>query len=226
MSNRPSALITGSSRGLGRALASQFSANGYDIILHGRDLVRLAETAEAIRTIGGNYTQVIGDIREGTTIEELTRVGQDRDVSVLVNNAGIYGSKLPLGEVGSQEIRDLVQINLVAPILLTQGLFPTIVKNSGAVININSITGYQAQVLRTVYSAAKWGLRGFSDSLKLEAQKQGVHVFNVFTSRIKTQPQFTYGMEPDYVAQKIYLHLKARQKEDLLLDERPVEHRQ
>ena len=226
MENKKSVLVTGSSRGLGREIALKFASEGYHIIIHGRDSKALEQTIQGILQLGGTYTKVEGDLRDRSTIARLGNVSRDHGVSVLVNNAAIHCPNIPLEQFEDGEFYDLLSINLVAPMLLTKEVMPIfLAQGHGKVINMNSLSGLENQKLRSVYSASKWGLRGFSNSLSIEAKANNVAVINVFASRIKTKPEFTYGMEPAYVAQKIYEHHVSGQTEDLIIDERPIEFR-
>ncbi|MFC1931531.1 SDR family NAD(P)-dependent oxidoreductase, partial [Chloroflexota bacterium] len=89
------------------------------------------------------------------------------------------------------------------------------------IININSISGMEPNELKSIYCASKWGLRGFTDSFRLEAKNHKVRVLGVYPSRIKTKAHFTFGMETQEVAQKIYAAYKNTEIDELKLDERP-----
>lgn len=227
--NNKSVLITGSSKGLGEQLALAFARNNYDIILHGRNKESLAKVKGEISKVGVNCFIVTGDLRLDKTIEALYKVAGKTDVTVLINNAGIALTlpgedtdlRLPLNEISDEQIDDILATNLLAPIKLTRRLYQLFLnKGHGTIININSLLGLEPRELNTLYCASKWGLRGFTDSFRLEAAKHGIRVIGVYPSRIKTRA-FTDGMEPKDVAQKIYSAFSNSAIDEIKLDERP-----
>ncbi len=219
-------LITGSSRGLGRELALVFAENGYGIVLHGRNISALNNVKEKISKIGAESVIVVGDIREDNVIEELVNVAEKKNISVLVNNAGsqISAFKLPVNMFDSHQIDELVNVHLTAPIKLTKGIYSLFKeKGSGTIININSLAGLESQDGRSIYCASKWGLRGFTNTLRLEAEKNNIFVMGIYPSRIKTRPELSaYGWETRKVAENIYEGFINKEK-DLILDDRPEE---
>lgn len=218
-------LITGSGRGLGKELALIFADNNYNVILHDRRNFDLKEIKKEISKKNINYSVLTGDLKSKKTLDNLYKISKEKKVSVLINNAGVHCPKLPLEKLKDSQIDDLLLTNLVAPIKLTQRIYPLFLKNKkGTIININSNSGLENQRFRTLYCASKWGLRGFSDTLKLEANENNIRIIDIFPSRIKTRPEFTEGMETKYVAQKIYEVYKNTNLNKLILDDRPKKH--
>jgi short-subunit dehydrogenase len=213
-------LVTASSHGLGYAIAKEFSQNGYGVIIHGRNADNINQAKEDLDNV---ICTVQGDLRDEGTIDRLVEASGLHNISVLVNNAAIPCYGVPLAEMAQEQIMNSLQTNLVTPIILTNRLYSTIIKNApGAVININSIVGIEPKILRSVHSATKWGLRGFSKSLRLEASDAEIKVINVYPSRVMTTPEFEYGLEPSYVATRIYEELENYScGGELLLDGRP-----
>ena len=198
-------LITGSAHGLGKALAIVFARNKYNIILHDLDKNNLEKVKNQILKNGVECFSVVGDIRSDKTIEKLSRISRKKDAAVLVNNAGVHCPYLPLEKISNTQIDVILITNLIAPIKLTKKIYQYFLeRGDGTIININSLSGLKNHEFRSIYSASKWGLRGFSDTLKLEANKNHIRILDVYPSRIKTRPEFTLGMEPEIVAQKIY----------------------
>ena len=226
-------LVTASSKGLGRAIAYKFAINDYDIILHGRDEDKIIETKKNIetdsilyrnRTIDVQY--ILGDLRSNSVIDNLYEVSKGR-ISVLVNNAAIPCYGLPLDDMDEEEVWESVETNLLAPIKLTRKIYPLMKEQGyGSIININSIVGIEPKKFRSVHSATKWGLKGFTKSLRIEAKEHGVKVINVYPTRIKTTKEFTYGLAPVDVADHIYNeHITSDHKSELVIDGRPEEFR-
>ncbi len=215
-------LITGSGHGLGRELALVFASHGYDVVLNDRNKNDLEESRKKVSQTGVNYFVLLGDIRSDKTLDSLYEISKKKGISVLINNAGVHCPKLPLQDLKNEQIDDMMMSNLIAPIRLTWRLYPLFLENGqGTIININSLSGLENQKFRTIYSAAKWGLRGFSDSLKLETGENTVRVLDIYPSRMKTRPEFTFGMEPQNVARKIYEVYKNTDLNKIILDHRP-----
>ena len=137
-------LITGTSRGLGVYLAEKFISEGHNVLRHnGRDHFD------------------ISDIDELTLLANLAI---EKKVSVLINNAAIGCPSINFEDYTIEQINHMIDVNLRAPILLSHIL----VNQLNTIININSMVGLEIKKPRTIYSATKWGLRGFSNSLKEE----------------------------------------------------------
>jgi len=221
-------LVTASSKGLGKAIAKEFAFNGYDIILNGRDETKVYDTQfEINHNIASDVIceSVIGDLRSNDVIEKLYKVSKG-NISVLVNNAAIPCYGLLLDEMDEYQISNSLETNLVAPIKLTRKIYPLLKKQGyGSIININSIVGKEPKKFRSVHSATKWGLKGFSKSLRIEAEENGIKVINVYPTQIKTVKEHTYGLEPHDVAKKIYEEHTNGDTGELVLDGRPEEFR-
>ena len=223
------ALITASSKGLGKAIAKEFAFNGYDIILNGRDETKVYDTQFEINHKIVNDVMcesVIGDLRLDDTIQKLYDVSKGQ-ISVLVNNAAIPCYGLPLDEMDVDQVWESLETNLVAPIKLTHKIYPLLKEQGyGSIININSIVGKEPKKFRSIHSATKWGLKGFTKSLRIEAEKHNVKVINVYPTQIKTVKEHTFGLEPSDVANRIYQeHMIGEHWDELVIDGRPDEFR-
>ena len=172
------ALITASSKGLGRAIATIFAQNNHDIILHGRDVHKIKETKERLQQYGINVYEVSGDLREKETIANLYEISRNK-ISVLVNNAAIPCYGIPIQEMSLEQVMNSLNTNLVSPIKLTHKIYPIFLQQGhGSIININSIVGIEPKRFRSVHSATKWGLKGFTKSLNIESQENNINVIN------------------------------------------------
>lgn len=218
-------LITGSSRGLGKDLALVFSENAYDVILHGRDEKSLAETAKEIGKKAG-ITVINGDLRNNKTLLRLYERAKEKDVSVLINNAGIPCPGLALEKLSYEQIEEILLVNLVIPIRLSKMIYEFFLeKGSGSIINLNSLIALENKQFRAVASASKWGLRGFTNTLRLEAEKNNIKVMGVYISRTITKPEYGWGMESRYVAEEIFKNWRDKNIAELIIDGRPLEAR-
>jgi len=215
-------LITGSGRGLGKELALVFADNNYSIILHDRGKGDLEEIKEKLSKKNVNYLILTGDLKLSKTLNNLYKISKKKMISVLINNAGVHCPGLPFEKINDSQIDDLLLTNLIASIKLSNRIYRLFLKiGRGTIININSISGLENQKFRTLYCASKWGLRGFADTLRLEAKQNNIRIIDIYPSRIKTRPEFTVGMETKDVAQKIYEVYKNTNLNKVILNDRP-----
>ena len=179
-------LITGASKGLGRSLALAFAASGHHVVAHGRDESRLNTVKREIQAHGVDCHAIIGDISDEETIRALTACAEKVDVDILINNAGIYLRK-PIKEMSPEELRGILEVNLIAPILLTKAILELFErKSSGLIININSVAGKNPGLFESAYCASKHGLRGFMGSLKFETLKYDVPIVDIYLGAMNT----------------------------------------
>lgn len=174
------ALVTGSSRGIGRAIAAQLKANGADIILHGTNEGKLAEAAEAL---GGART-IVADLFDPASIEKIAH--QAGEVDILVNNAGITRDALFVRQ-SEQQWDEVLTVNLSRVVALTRALYPAMGKKGfGRIVNVTSIIAHTGNVGQTNYATAKAALTGFTKSLAKETARKGVTVNAVAPGFIST----------------------------------------
>jgi len=179
-------LITGSSRGLGEALALAFARDGWSVIIHGRHRGRLARVKKAVQAHGSSCTAVQGDLTAEKTIEKLAAVARQADLDILVNNAAAYMHRAFLW-MEPAEILALIETNLVAPLILTRRLSTIFfAKADGMIININSLAGKRPGDDESIYCATKHGLRGFSSSLQFDATRHGIRMLDVYLGAMQT----------------------------------------
>ncbi len=178
--------ITGASSGIGEALAVCLASEGAHIILSGRR----TEALEAVASQLPTDTLVLPF--EATDYAALAPIveqawGWKGRVDILVNNAGISQRSLAV-ETAPEVYRDLINVDLIAPIWLTQLQLPKMVEAGGAhIVAISSVAGRIGAPLRTAYSAAKHGLIGYMDALRAEAETvHGIKVTNVLPGSVTT----------------------------------------
>jgi NAD(P)-dependent dehydrogenase (short-subunit alcohol dehydrogenase family) len=169
MSNQV-AVITGASRGLGRALAAGLAREGYTLIIDARNAAALDAAAAGIWDAGGTVTAVPGDVSDPAHRAALRQAAEQAGrLDLLVNNAGTLGaSPLPaLADYPVDELRAAFEVNVIAPIALTQLLLP-LLRSGGAVLNITSDAAVEAYAGWGGYGAAKAALEQASNVLAAE----------------------------------------------------------
>ena len=196
MTDRPLALITGASRGIGAAIAGSLAAT-HDLLLGGRDVHALEETAASLP--GAHPWPV--ELTDADALAAAT-AGIHR-LDVLVHSAGI--SRLGrLGDVTAADWRDSYELNVVAVAELTRLLLPALRATEGHVVLINSGSGLKANPGWGAYAASKFALRAYSDVLRAEEEPNGLRVTSVHPGRTATDMQRAVREyeKGDYVPEK------------------------
>lgn len=158
-------LITGSTRGIGRAAAECLLKSGADVIIHGRAQDDVNEAVAALTATAATVSGVAGDLIDRAAIAEIaSRAG---DVDALVNCAGIY-REVPVGEIDAANWAATIETNLTAPWLLTRALLAGLRRRRGVVVNIASDAGLVGYPNATTYCASKGGLIGLTKALAVE----------------------------------------------------------
>jgi short-subunit dehydrogenase len=184
--NESVALVTGASSGIGATTAAELAKRGARVILVARREDRLAQQVAAITGAGGQASAIAADVSDITGLAKLAgdAVAVYGRLDALINNAGI-GTGTRYAEMDPAAIAQMVDVNLVAPLLLTRLLLPGMLERKrGAVVCVASVAGHIAT--ETLYSATKFGLRGFALSLRRELLRTGVSVSVVSPGFIKT----------------------------------------
>lgn len=178
--------ITGASSGIGEALAKSFAAAGAHIILSGRRVEALEAVAAEIKTDTLIIPFDVTDYAALAVHVETAWAWKGR-VDILVNNAGVSQRSLAI-HTEPQVYTDLINIDLIAPIWLTQLQLPKMVAAGGAhIIAISSVAGRIGAPLRTAYCAAKHGLIGYMDALRAEVETlHNIRVTNVLPGSVAT----------------------------------------
>lgn len=182
------ALITGGSRGLGKATALALAKEGVDIIITGKNLGNLKSAQKEIENLGVKaffYCFNVTKKEEIHAVAEEIKKNFDK-VDILINNAGIaaFGGILEMEETKWEEI---IQTNLMAPYYLCKAIAPLMIaQKSGDIINISSTAGLKGNAVTSAYSASKAGLIALSESLMFELRKHNVRVTTLTPSTIST----------------------------------------
>ncbi|KJH69964.1 SDR family oxidoreductase [Aliterella atlantica] len=190
------AIVTGASSGIGRAIALNLAQEGAVLCLVGRNLAALEDTRAIASQSAPQVTTYAADLSNDNDLRQLTEYVQALgQVDVLVHSAGVF----KMGKLADSAIADFdlqYQINVRAPYLLTQALLPMLLASHGQIVFINSSAGLNAKANVGQYAASKFALKAIADSLREEVNAAGVRVLSVFPGRTASPMQAAiYQME-------------------------------
>jgi NAD(P)-dependent dehydrogenase (short-subunit alcohol dehydrogenase family) len=178
------ALITGASRGIGRATAVSLVSEGYHIILHGRDEAALFETSKMVAEKGGTAEAIKADLSQPGAIDSMMEILGEKPLDLLINNAGIALTS-PLMDISLDQWQKTFAVNVTAPFLLTQKCVPLMSEGS-SVVNVLSTAARHPFPNWSTYCMSKYALEGFSQSIKAELRGQGIRVINIYPASTDT----------------------------------------
>jgi 3-oxoacyl-[acyl-carrier protein] reductase len=179
------ALVTGAGRGIGKAIAISLANSGCRLILAARTREQLDDVA---KTIGNEAVAIPTDLTRDDELDRLVEQSSKAwgSVDILINNAG-WGKRAPVIRANVEDWDQTLRLNLRAPMILAQKLLPAMVaKGEGAVINIGSVSGKTGEANDAAYSASKFGLIGFTQSLYEEVREHGIKVSVILPGFVDT----------------------------------------
>ena len=185
------ALVTGASSGIGRAISDKLIEMGYNVYGIGRTF----DNGQMLPLT--NFHKIELDLRDtDLLIKTVTDINKDNPISVLVNSAGVayYGLH---DSVNANMIKEMSEVNLMAPMILSNLLIKTIRDNKGAIVNVSSVTATKASPHGAAYGATKAGLTSFSKSIFEEYRKFGVRVIDIKPDMTKTNLYRNADFAPD-----------------------------
>ncbi|WP_135550965.1 SDR family NAD(P)-dependent oxidoreductase [Paenibacillus cymbidii] len=218
--NRPKqvVMITGASRGLGKALALAFARTGADLALCARGEAELAQTAAEAKAFGGEVLAIAADAADTRDVERFIGTAEALfgRIDVLVNNASTLGpSPIPLLlDYPEADFAEVLRVNTLGPFLVTRRVLPgMLLRGSGSVINVTSEAGHVGYGGWGAYGISKFGLEGLTETWAEEVADSGVRVNMVDPGEMNTRmhelavPDCDYGLaEPDDVTD-VFLYL-------------------
>jgi len=180
MNEKKWCLITGSSNGFGRILAICLAKNGYNIIIHGRNKKRLKSVSGEIKSIGSEFKIIRSDLNKIQSIKDIIKIIEEKNIKIVINNAAEYKFG-KLIEHSDLDIEKIIKTNLIVPILITKYVINFYLKNGGGIIiNINTVAGKIGNENESIYCSSKFGLRGFSESIKHQLIKENIKIIDVY----------------------------------------------
>ena len=183
------ALVTGATSGLGRAIALRLAADGADVIVHGRDAERGAETVAMIADAGGRARFIAADLSDSA---DITRLASDAgDIGVLVNNAGfsLFG---PTADIAAERFDALFASNVRAPFLLVAAIGPAMAsRGAGSIVNVSSMAGRIGLDGAAAYGASKAALESMTRAWAVEFSP------TVRVNAVAAGPVYTEGAAPE-----------------------------
>jgi 3-oxoacyl-[acyl-carrier protein] reductase len=186
--NQNVAIVTGASRGIGKAICLALGREGASVVLAARALNKLREAAEQVTAVGAKAEIVVTDVAEEESIKNLVKVTNEKfgRLDILVNNAGITHSA-ELERTSTKDWDRLFNVNARAPFILCRQTLPLLKKAPKAyIINICSIVGVKCYPLQSAYTASKHALRGMTKSLAEELRGSNVKVHLICPGGIDT----------------------------------------
>jgi short-subunit dehydrogenase len=227
-------VVTGASSGIGRATAIAFARNGSKLVLVARSEEKLRDVAEEIRKTGSEALVCITDVTREEECRKMVEATIEKygTIHILVNNAGI-SMRAVFSEVDLSVIKRLMDVNFWGTVYCTKYALPYILENKGSVVGVSSTAGFHGLPGRTGYSASKFAMHGFLETLRIENLKKRLHVMIIapgFTaSEIRRHALLADGseqgisprrekqmMSPDYVAGWVLKGIVKRKRNKIL----------
>ena len=205
------AIVTGASRGIGRATALALASRGIKVALAARSPEPLAAVKTEIRAASGSAVAIPTDVADAESVRAMVEHASRElgAIDLLVNNAGIV-ARGAVVDTDESTWDDVLDINLKSAFLCTKAVLPEMLERGrGRIVNVASISGKLATPELAAYCASKWGLIGFTKATAEEVRSSGVHVFSVCPGSVNTEmlrqglPGAEPDMEPDDVSNVI-----------------------
>jgi short-subunit dehydrogenase len=178
-------LITGASRGIGRAIAQKLAVPGVTLLLHGRDTAALAETCKAVGSNCARVVKLIHDLATEKGMAALISQVGSEPIDILVNNAGIAVVK-PFREITPDEWQQTLSVNVTAPFRLMQR-FAGQMPPGSSIVNILSIAAKTGFANWSAYCMSKFALEGLSQSIREELRDRCIRVINIYPAATSTE---------------------------------------
>ena len=206
------AVVTGAGRGIGKAISAALARAGCRVVLAARTREQIEAVEKEILSNGGDALALPTDLTLDDDIRQLVEKSQEKwgGVDILINNAG-WGKRASVVSASLTDWDQTFRVNLRAPMALAKALLPNMIaKRAGAVINIGSVSGKTGEANGAAYSASKFGLIGFTQSLYEEVREHGIKVAVILPGFVDTplippnrQLDRSKMIQPDDIAETV-----------------------
>ncbi len=175
------AIVTGAAKGMGAAITTTLAREGADIVLTARDTSALEEVAGQVRALGRRAEVVAADVTVDAQVKEMAERASnvfDGRIDILVNVAGVTGPiETPAWEIDAEDFSHVIEANIRGTFLPIKYVIPSMVaRRSGKIVNIGGTSGLRGYKYRAAYSSSKWGVRGLTRTVALDAGEFGINV--------------------------------------------------
>ena len=179
-------IITGASSGIGMSCAIEFAKQGAKLMLAARSEKKLREISDKINSNGGNSSFIVTDVSIENDCKKMVQktISIFGQIDILINNAGISMRSI-FNNLNLSVFKKVMQVNFWGTVYCTKYALPYVLKSKGSIVGVSSIAGHKGLPGRTAYSASKFALQGFLESLRIENLKNNLHVLIIspgFTS--------------------------------------------
>lgn len=182
------AVVTGGGSGIGLAMARIFAANGYSVVITGRDAKRLQKATANISADKKQATGIPCDVRDPASVEKLFReIGKQHSViDVLINNAGVAHALAPVDQLSIETWKEVIDTNLTGTFLITRAALP-LMRTGGTIVNNLSVAAVQPFAGMAAYNSSKFGALGFTHALREDLRKRGIRVLALLPGATDTE---------------------------------------
>ena len=203
------AIVTGGTRGIGRAIAKSLATAGAKVAITARNEKEIAEAVAKLNQVsGGNVTGHICDVRDYEQVKSV--FAQIGGVDILINNAGV-GIFAPVESTSVEDFRAVLETNVFGVFYCCHEAIPLMKQRSGGyIINISSLAGTNAHPKMAAYNASKFGLNGFSEALMQEVRHDGIKVSYIMPGSVNTEfggdepsDEKSWQLQPDDIARVV-----------------------
>jgi len=189
LNNKKVVIVTGASKGIGEAISLKLANENYDVIIFGRDTIRLEKLSQNLNDLGSNSKFYAGDVADFNFVQQSVDdiLKNYRRINAVINNAGL-GIFKPFIDSTVEEFKQLINTNLIGVYNFSKAVISHMIeKEDGTIINISSLAGKVGFQSGTMYSATKHAVMGFSKSLMQEVRKYNVRIVSVCPGSVNTE---------------------------------------
>ncbi len=227
-------IVTGASSGIGEAIAREFARNGSKVVLAARSLDKLSKIESDLRSQNFEVTAIVADVSRESDCKILIEktIEKYKSLNILINNAGI-SMRASFSDVDLKVLHRLMDVNFWGTVYCTKYALPYLLESRGSLVGVSSVAGFHGLPGRTGYSASKFAIHGFLETIRIENLKKGLHVMIIapgFTSSEIRIHALTYDgkeqgesprdenhlMSPEYVAKWVLKGIRKKKRNKLL----------